>query len=106
TLAGMQLLGVVYGAQGDYARAERLLRETLRLQRKIPGKEFPWIYTLRSLGGSLLKQQQYGDAEELLREFLDMYEPKDPGAWTTFNVKSMLGGALLGQKKYADAEPL
>jgi serine/threonine protein kinase/tetratricopeptide (TPR) repeat protein len=112
TLVSMQRLAYSYSDQpyanqGDHVKAERLLRETLALQRKAEDTEAPWMaMTLGSLGWNLLKQQRHGDAEPVLREWLATRGKKEPDIWNTFNIKSMLGEALLGQTKYADAEPL
>jgi hypothetical protein len=59
--------------EGHYAEAEKLLRRTLDIKRRVLGPEHP--ETLRSmvnLATSMLHEGHYADAEKLERETLDI----------------------------------
>jgi hypothetical protein len=63
----MNNLANAYQEKGDFARAERILRESLTLRQKKQPNAWRTFHTQSQLGGSLLGQKNYAEAEPLLR---------------------------------------
>jgi hypothetical protein len=98
---------VLYRAQGQYDRAELLLRELADSWKQKAGADsLQYARPLADLGLNRLLQKKGAEAEEVLRDCLAIRSQKEPEAWTTFSAQSLLGGALTSQQKYAEAEPL
>ncbi len=95
-------VGKIYGRQGDYIEAERLLREALELRRE-PDLEV--ATNLAYLGEVLLNQGRYSEAEELLREALELRRrllgDEHGEVAETLN---LLAGVLKYQDELAEAE--
>ena len=105
TLVSLNKLASMYNAQGQYKKADPLLRDGLEKTRRHQDV-CALAGALASMGLNLIMQEKYSEAEPLLRECLTIREQKQPDDWRTFNTTAMLGGALLGQQKYPEAEPL
>jgi tetratricopeptide (TPR) repeat protein len=104
--AALNLLAVVYRAQGKYAEAERLQRHALAIREKILDRNHPEIAeTLANLALVLDKQGKYGEAEGLYQRALAIRE-KVFGS-SSPNVAHTLNGLALvyeSQGKYSEAE--
>jgi hypothetical protein len=88
-------------AEGHYAEAEKLQRETLDIQRRVLGAEHPdTLLTMNDLADSLIHQRRYAEGEKLQRETLGIQlrvlGPDSPdAAVSTYN----LGGIAVLQGK-------
>src|SRR5262249_24757528 len=99
-------LALLYQAQKEHARAERLLAELLPSRLRTDGNDHPRVASLLTeLGESILEQGRAAEAEPLLREALQIREAKQPQTWMRFATQSLLGACLTAQKRYAEAEP-
>ena len=66
-------LAILYETRGEYAHAAELLRETLKINKKIFGENHPdYALGLRNLADVYKAQGQYGEAEQLLRQSLEI----------------------------------
>ena len=71
TATGLDTLGEVYWATGDYTKAEPLYQEALRIQRKVLGSEqLDTSTTLNDLGELYWATGDYVKAEPILQEAL------------------------------------
>jgi tetratricopeptide (TPR) repeat protein len=66
TLNSMNSLALVYQKNGDFAKAELILRECLTLRQTKQPDAWATFDTQSQLGGSLLGQKNYAEAERLL----------------------------------------
>jgi serine/threonine protein kinase len=92
TLLSMNDLGGAYQKNGDFAKAELILRECLTICQKKQPDGWTTFATQSQLGGSLLGQKKYAEAEPLLRagyEGMKQRETKIPA-----NAKESLSEAL------------
>ena len=100
-------LANAYGAAGQHAKAEQLLRDGLERARKQFGSADPrTAAAMGQLGMNLVQQRNWAEAEPLLRRALAIRQARLPDDWVTFDSRSLLGGLLLDRKIYAEAEPL
>jgi len=93
---------------GEYARAETLLQEALRIQQKVLGPEHPdTANTLNNLGLLYQAMRAYAKAEPPTQEALQIEEkvfgPAHPATATSLNNLALLYNAM---GEYAKAEPL
>jgi CHAT domain-containing protein/Tfp pilus assembly protein PilF len=108
TLSTLNLLAVIYSAEGRYDDAEKLLRETLEGRREVLGpRHKDTLASLDYLAGFYLEQRRYDEAVPLLREALDAKRvvpgPPDRDTLTSLNDLAVL---LLEQRRYSEAEPM
>jgi eukaryotic-like serine/threonine-protein kinase len=108
TLESMSGVAWVLHWQGNYAEAEKRLREDLDIQRRVLGPEHP--DTLRwtgCLGSVLAEEGRYAEAEKLFRETLEIERrvlgPEHP---TTLYAMHDLAFVLWREGRDADAEKL
>ena len=100
-------LAEVYMATGQYARAEPLRREVLRIRQQALGPDHPQVIdTLEKLGRNYFYQNKFSDAEPLFRGVLEARE-KSLGPQNSAVAASLdqIGGVYLNQKQYDKAEP-
>jgi tetratricopeptide (TPR) repeat protein/predicted Ser/Thr protein kinase len=103
-------LGQVYGAQGEYKKAEEVFLE-LRSAPLPPGvfsdSRNPQVRGIVThLGWARLHQGKYVEAEAVLREAIPFFDQSDgPGLTIKVNWSGILGASLVAQKRYAEAEP-
>jgi non-specific serine/threonine protein kinase/serine/threonine-protein kinase len=68
-------LGIVYWAQGDFAKAEPIMRQSLSMREKVLGPEHPDLAAhLNNLGGVYWSQKRYDDALVMYERTLRIYE--------------------------------
>jgi non-specific serine/threonine protein kinase/serine/threonine-protein kinase len=107
TLASTSLLAGAY-TDGEPAKAEKLIRETLNTQRRVLGSGDP--DTVRSMGelvSILLRRNGYPEAETLLREMLDIQRRAlGPQARETVSTMSTLAETLAMEGRYPEGEKL
>jgi serine/threonine-protein kinase len=107
-LAASSLLAELYTGEGDYARADELLRATLEAQRRLLGATH--LDTLVSRGRSAELARERGDyfeAEQVFVDALAVLRESHPGAWRE-RLSSMIGlaKALDLQRKNAETEAI
>lgn len=67
----MATIGRVYFNLGDYAQAERMLRDALRIRRQLLGTAHPEVAaSSTALAQALIRQAEYAEAEKLLEAAL------------------------------------
>jgi tetratricopeptide (TPR) repeat protein len=108
TLLSMWMLAAVYAAQGKYARAEPLFKQTSETSRRVLGPEHP--YTLGELGDFAFMYQQEGDyarAESVAAEVLTSRRHRS-GSQNPNTVSSALdlGLACASEGKFTESEAL
>jgi serine/threonine protein kinase len=94
-------------AAGKLEEADRQLRKTLELHRKLSdrrAREWGITGVHAILAVNLLQQERYTEAEPVAGQILTMFEKENRYDWQRFHGMSLIGGALLGQQKYAEAE--
>jgi tetratricopeptide (TPR) repeat protein len=101
-------LGFSLALAGDYAGAEPLLQQALKIDENARGPDNPFVAAdLLTLGSVLSYKGDYGGAELLLRRALIINEkalgPDDP---SVASILYNLGGVLLDKGEYGDAEQL
>jgi CHAT domain-containing protein len=104
----LELLGVIYGADGDYARAEPLLVRALELRETLLGKGAPEVaHTLNNLAELYRGRGLYARAEPLHARALAIQEAalgkNHPEVAQTL---TSLGQLYAEQEAYGRAEPL
>lgn len=104
----LELLGVIYGADGDYARAEPLLVRALELRETVLGKGDPEVaHTLNHLAELYRGRGLYARAEPLHARALAIQEAalgkNHPEVAQTL---TSLGQLYAEQEAYGRAEPL
>jgi tetratricopeptide (TPR) repeat protein len=94
--------------KGEYAEAEKYLREALAIGRKtLPGGHPLISSVLTPLGAVLNDLGRPNEAEPLLKEALTLRtERLGPADYATSATRRVLGHSLLLQGRYAEAEPL
>jgi CHAT domain-containing protein/Flp pilus assembly protein TadD len=108
TATSLNNLGLLYKAMHEYARAEPLLQEALRIRQKVSGSEHPYTATgLDNLASLYLVVGEYAKAEPLYREALRIRQKvlssEDPDTASSLN---NLGELYETMGEYAKAEPL
>ena len=108
TLASMSDHGLLLYAKGDYAAAEPLFRQALKVASKTYGSRHPdTLMSINHLGGLLYAKGDLAAAESLFREALkgmrDTLGNRHPDTLMQIN---NLGVLLLDKGKIAAAEPL
>ncbi|KAI4940646.1 hypothetical protein J4E91_011283 [Alternaria rosae] len=93
---------------GEYTAAEGLIRLSLDIREKVPGREHPDTLTsVSNLGSVLARQGKYDEAEAMHRRALEGYEKalgrEHPHTLTSV---SNLGSVLSRQGKYDEAEAM
>jgi tetratricopeptide (TPR) repeat protein len=101
-------LGILYGEEDDFAPAESLLTESLRLHRERSDvRPLSLARVMSSLSVIHMKQMQLDEAEALLREALSLkrerLEPEHPRLASTIN---NLAVCLERKKQFDEAEAL
>ncbi len=93
-------------AQGQYATAERLVREALAIHEGLESTVELKVGHLKTmLAIALLRQDRAAEAEMTLRSTLDMYARSLPSDHQyVASAEHYLGEALLAQERYSDAE--
>jgi non-specific serine/threonine protein kinase/serine/threonine-protein kinase len=89
-----------------YAEAERLLRQTLEIERRVLGPEHRFtLVTAGNLGETLTGEGQYPEAEKLIRETLEI-KRRTLGQSHKVYLASLyaLGSLLQYEKRYPEAE--
>jgi len=77
---------------GRYAEAEKLLRESLDIWRRVAGPENWWVpNTTKDLARVLSLEGRHAEAEKLARDAIDVsrrvFGPEDPlTAWSVYNL--------------------
>src|ERR1700691_1524284 len=72
TLQSMSNLAGVLSAEGQYAKAEKLCRGPLDIQRRVLGPESPYTaISTYNLGGMVAHRGRRGEALSLLRQAVD-----------------------------------
>jgi tetratricopeptide (TPR) repeat protein len=114
---GLNNLGVLLQARGEYGRAEPLLRDVLEMRRRLyPTGKYPDGHpnlagSLSNLGALLHDRGEYGKAEPFLREALEMskrlYPAEQYPGGHRYLASSLnnLGSLLLARGEYGKAEP-
>jgi tetratricopeptide (TPR) repeat protein len=94
--------------RGDYARAELLYRDILRLRREFyPTDSIQQAYSMHGLGWSLTELGRPQEAEPFLREVVRLTDHgPEPSTTVHQMARSTLGRCLSAQRRYAEAEPL
>ncbi len=108
TLASLNILAVLYGAQGRYERAEPLYVEALALRKEVLGEKHPnTLDSLNNLASLYYSQGRYDQAEPLFVEALalrkEVLGEKHPNTLDSLNNLAVLYGA---QGRYERVEPL
>ena len=71
----MSYVAAAFSNQKEYAKAEKMHRETLRLYKKVLGEEHPNTLTSMShVAAALSDQGEYVEAEKMHRETLRLYK--------------------------------
>ncbi len=103
--ARLNNLAALLLSQGDYAAAEKLLRETLMIRDQLGDESSSMVVTLNNLASSLLETGEYDEAEELFRRGLALRQrmlganhPK-----VSSSLRS-LGALLYARGDFAEAE--
>ncbi len=101
-------MGDLYRLQGEFAKAEPLLKQALAMRQKEYGEQhWTTARSLQDLGLLYFDQGHYSEAEPLLRKSLQIREsvlqPEDPNITRGLDSLARL---LTAQGKYAEAEPL
>ena len=94
-------------AQGKYAEAESLFRDTLKMYQRLFKDAHPSVATsLNNLAGLLNDQGKYAEAEPLFRESLKMFQRLFKGVHPDLaaSLNNLAGPLQAGQ--YAEAESL
>jgi tetratricopeptide (TPR) repeat protein len=104
----MNNLANALGAQGRYAEAETLHRQTLEIQRSVLGAEHPHVAeSLNGLAAVLEKSQQWTEAESLCRQARAIFAARLPEEHPNRRANTnLLGRILVGLGRFAEAEPL
>ena len=105
--ASLNNLAVLYKAMGEYAKAEALYQEALRICQKILGPEHPSTATsLNNLAGLYDEMGEYAKAEPLYQEALRICQkvlgPEHPDTAASLNNLALLYNHM---GEYAKAEP-
>lgn len=99
-------LAQVRVAQGEFQKAEAVLREALQIHRdanSTVAQTFGYLQT--TLGAVVVKQGRYEEAANILSENLELLNRSlPPDHQYVASAEYYLGEALLGSRKYADAE--
>lgn len=109
TASSMQSLAAALREQGDYARAEELLRHALRIQeQRLGGADNETVATtLADLASVLMDGGEWDAAERAYRQSLDIYmargKERDPGATEVMN---RLANVLTSRGNHPEAEAL
>ena len=101
-------LGMIHESQGEFVKAEPLLREVLATRKELLGERHPDIAaSLNNLAMLLRKQGRLSEAEDLYREALAMNRNLSGNEHDAV-AKSLNNLAVLfdAQGRYAEAEPL
>jgi tetratricopeptide (TPR) repeat protein len=83
-------LGKLYHAMGEYAKAEPLLQEALRIRQKVLGSEHPdTVTSLNNLAVQYQDMGEYAKAEPLYQEALRLHKkvlgPEHPNTANSLN---------------------
>ncbi|RDW56351.1 hypothetical protein BP5796_13226 [Coleophoma crateriformis] len=100
--------GLAFGLREKYAKAEKMHRETLDLNKKVLGREHPdTLISMDILGRTLSLQGKYAEAEILHREALHLGEkilgPEHPDTLTSM---ANLASIYWSQGRWKEAEEL
>jgi len=107
TMTVMNNLAGIRRDMGDYARAEPMYREVLRLRREVYPDEWVQAYPLHGLGWVLTEEGKAEEAEGYLRESLRVLEGRFQQDRPLIQIaRSTLGRCLARQGRYEEAEPL
>lgn len=104
-------LGLMYGCQGQYKKAEEVFFKLRNAPRPLGGAFDPFNGEFRDivahLGWALLHQEKYAEAELVLRDLEPFWlpNPSGPGSPLRHNWEGILGASLVAQQRYAEAEP-
>ena len=107
TATELNNLGVLFGEIGDYAKAESLIQEALRIRQKILGPHLDTAWSLNVLGNLYERMGEYAKAEPLFQEALRIRR-KVLGSQHPDTAQSLndLGSLYQAMGDYAKAEPL
>jgi len=100
-------LGNIYRVDGDYDRAEQVLRHALTVEEKVIGPDHPWLANaLRNLALLYESRKDFGRAGEYDRRALEMAE-RTVGTDSLLysQVENNFGVLFLDQQEYAQAGP-
>jgi hypothetical protein len=105
----MMTFAVACQGNGQFDRAERLLREAVGICRKQPNSFEQRFVTANACGWlarALVLQKRFDEAEPFAQEAVATWKKVVPQNQRCFYWVSLLGAVRLGQGKYAEAEPL
>jgi tetratricopeptide (TPR) repeat protein len=101
-------LGYFLTEVGQYAEAERYIRESLAMRQRLLGNDHQDVASsLTSLAMLQVATRQYADALETARQAVKIYTAAySATSWRTAVPASVEGGALAGLGRYAEAEKI
>jgi len=107
TLSAMTSLGDLYREQGQYEKAEALLKDALAALERRPTEDDQKLSAMLNLAIVYRFRGKYGEAEPLYQSVLETHRRRDgPGSNSTLEVMNNLGGLYRLEEKLAASEAL